>query len=182
MLSRENGNRKSCDFSWKIIVAKSLFYVMTAHEIALVYSIVERNFGTNRARISKIMLETGEMPIKELHRRTSQSSPRISSKIVKDSLHLFFQHDLLLLHSYPDFAEDGPYISFDARQAFFFPTEPAMCYAVEDIFGDEASRAVSLLLAMGTSPAEIFFTEFEQGDRVRKDPHSLLLQKFQLDD
>ncbi|OQV11702.1 hypothetical protein BV898_13975 [Hypsibius exemplaris] len=141
---------------------------MTDTEIVLVHVIMERHFGVYPAAVSKILLETGEMPLKELYRRTSQHSPRIPSKAVKESLQLFSQHNLLLLHVYPELVEDGPYLSFDVSRAFFFLIEPSMCYAVEELFGDEAARAVALLLGMGTTPAEDFMAEFEQDGKASR--------------
>ena len=134
---------------------------MTETEIILACAIVERHFGAEQSRLSRLMLETGEMPVKELYRRARQLTPRISKDLVRDTLHVFFQHDLLLLHTYETLIEDGPYVSFDFNRAFFILSEPIMCYAVEEIFGDEEARAVSILLAMGCVGAEKFIAEFE---------------------
>ena len=137
---------------------------MTAKEITFVATMMEENFGHGYAELCRLLLETGPMPVKAVYRRCRRMSPRIKDKALEHIMHSLFEHDLLTAQTYPDLTEDGPYVSFNLHQAFLTVAEPVMCYAVEELFGDDAARVVCLVLGLGMPKAEQVFSVTEKWD------------------
>lgn len=136
-------------------------FKMTANEITLACLVLEQKFGQSAAKIGRVLMETGEMPVKTLYRCTRKPNPVADNKTVERTLHLFFQNDLLLFHHYPDLADDEPYISLNIERIYFLLMEPLVCYAVEEILGDDAAQVLSIVMAMASATADKIIKELE---------------------
>lgn len=132
---------------------------MTAIEITLVCSVLQRNFNDSAAVVGRLMLEAGELPVRELYRIWRKKIPRVREKGLETTLHLFFQSDLLSFQRYPD--EDEPFVSLDLESVYFYLFHPLVCYAVEEILGDDAAQVLSVILARPSASAEQIVDELK---------------------